>query len=626
MKKNLFYLFALICSMSLFTACSDDEEVPPTVEDVVAEYAGETLKLTVTGTEVATDEAKIEVVQTASADKVTLVLRNIVPGVEEFQVPDVEFAVITKSIYASTFKGEVADDLSGYLVKVEGTVDEKVLTATVNLTEIEGVIPNMTSYYKTAYKGNMNIVVSNIPDPVEMEQRVYFDKPYSRNMEQRDTAMVKLRIENFTFQEIELGTITVDTIPFVQRNEVYAFEATGRKIKVKDPIGEVVADLKGTVVGEALNLKLDIDALGLQVNVNFEGGNVVESRTVSMEEFSVESAAVAEQTLKGNTFTMSVWDDVADEDLLLTPKFKVSDNGKVEYILVHIDGQDDYKLSQEQAEGKEAIDFSVLKGEKDYIRYRLQAEDPNYGANFTVKMSRFSVEKFVFDMQEWAEDGTPEGLASSNGAAALLPIMGVTLPDPGKPVVKAEDGAARITTFKTIQKDGYNGGLIPVVTSGTLFLGEFSIDITNTLKSTKFGVPCKNKPSTFKFTYRYTPGDVLYKTEEKESGKFYAVPVEGQKDECSIAAYVYEVESYTETLDGTNINTSDKVILKAMLSDGTAKADYQDVTLNFEETGKGAWDASKKYKLAIVCTSSKWGDQFMGGDLSSLYVKSLAVE
>ena len=26
MKKNLFYLFALICSMSLFTACSDDDK------------------------------------------------------------------------------------------------------------------------------------------------------------------------------------------------------------------------------------------------------------------------------------------------------------------------------------------------------------------------------------------------------------------------------------------------------------------------------------------------------------------------------------------------------------------------------------------------------------------------
>lgn len=26
MKKNLLYLFALICSVSLFTACSDDDD------------------------------------------------------------------------------------------------------------------------------------------------------------------------------------------------------------------------------------------------------------------------------------------------------------------------------------------------------------------------------------------------------------------------------------------------------------------------------------------------------------------------------------------------------------------------------------------------------------------------
>ena len=26
MKKNLFFLFALICSVSLFTACSDDDD------------------------------------------------------------------------------------------------------------------------------------------------------------------------------------------------------------------------------------------------------------------------------------------------------------------------------------------------------------------------------------------------------------------------------------------------------------------------------------------------------------------------------------------------------------------------------------------------------------------------
>lgn len=40
MKKNLFYLFALICSMSLFTACSDDDEAPDYSKVIESEMAG----------------------------------------------------------------------------------------------------------------------------------------------------------------------------------------------------------------------------------------------------------------------------------------------------------------------------------------------------------------------------------------------------------------------------------------------------------------------------------------------------------------------------------------------------------------------------------------------------------
>lgn len=40
MKKNLFYLFALICSMSLFTACSNDDD-PDYTQVIENEIAGE---------------------------------------------------------------------------------------------------------------------------------------------------------------------------------------------------------------------------------------------------------------------------------------------------------------------------------------------------------------------------------------------------------------------------------------------------------------------------------------------------------------------------------------------------------------------------------------------------------
>ncbi len=626
MKKNLFYLFALICSMSLFTACSDDDkpEVPPTVEDIVAEYSGDDLKLTVSGVET-TEGAKIELAKGESTDKVTIILSNIVPGVEEFKIPNATFAAETRSMYISKLSGEVSDDISGYNVKVEGTVDEKVLTADVTLTEIEGDTVNVSSLYKKVYKGDMNIDVSNIPNPVTMVQRVYIQKPYSYKMEKRDTAMVKLQIKNFAFEDIALGDVNVDTIPVVKRGDVYGFEAKGRKIKLQDPIGEVTANLKGAIIGDDMTLALDIDALGmLKVKVAFKGVNVVESQTVSMEEMTITSNVIIEQETASNSLTLKVWGDTPDQDLLLTPKYKISNNGTVGYILLHRDGQEDVYLSQDQVDGKKPIDFSVLKSKDDYIQYHMLAEDPNVSKDYKIHVERWLV-NFAFDMKEWV-DGNPKGLTSSNGAAELLPWMGINLPAPGAPVTEAEDGSARITTFKTLNKAGANPTLIPAITSGTLFSGDFEIDTKNTLKSTKFGVPYKNaKPVNFKFKYKYIPGETVYQSVE-ENKKNVAKVVEGKVDECSIAAYLYEVSDYSETLDGTNINTSDKVILRAALTDGTAKNDYVEVTVPFEEIGNGSYDASKKYKLAIVCTPSKWGDQFMGADLSSLYVKYLAVE
>lgn len=151
---------------------------------------------------------------------------------------------------------------------------------------------------------------------------------------------------------------------------------------------------------------------------------------------------------------------------MLTPKYKVSDKGSIEYILLHVSGQDDVMLTQDQIDGKKPIDFSVLKGKDDYIKYRMQAEDPNVVKDYTIKVEYWAT-NMVFDMQTWGEDGVPSGLTSSNGAASLLPLMiGKPLPEPGLPVTKAADGAARITTFKT--ETAKAGKLVPAITAWVL--------------------------------------------------------------------------------------------------------------------------------------------------------------
>ena len=78
-------------------------------------------------------------------------------------------------------------------------------------------------------------------------------------------------------------------------------------------------------------------------------------------------------------------------------------------------------------------------------------------------------------------------------------------------------------------------------------------------------------------------------------------------------------------LTGHDINSSDYRVATAKLEDGTAKAEYTyfDIPFTFL-TGK-AYETSKSYKLAIVCSSSKDGDSFMGAGGSTLILDELEV-
>lgn len=631
MKKDLFLLFALLCTVTFFTSCKDDEkpEVPPTVEDVVAEYSADKLSVKVDG--VATsDQAKVELVKSGD-ESLTIKLVNIVPGVKEVSIPNATFEATTRSMYVSKLTGKVKDNVSGYDVTFDGIVDEGVLTAQISLVEIKSDTINTSELQKLVYKGNMEISVAGAAVPA-IEQRVYTLKPYSYKMNKRDTAMIKLQIQNFDFQGLVLGDITLDTILVQKRGDVFAFKAADRKIELK-AVGEVTANLQGTIIGNDMNLNLDIDASSLKVGVAFNGATVVESNIATITEMAIKGDAIIESKTSGKNLTFKVWDDVADDKLLLTPEYKLSEKAKVDSIVLHVTGQKNVHLTQDQIDGKQPIDFSLLKSSEDYIKYYLTAEDPNYTGYFMIYVERLAATNLVYDMKTWVEDGKdlqkPAGMTTSNLAANFFPAFGIKV-DP--PVAKATDGAAEITTSRTVSPTVATT-LVPGVTAGTLFLGEFKVDIFNTLKSTHFGIAYGKKPKTFKVSYKFTPGDTFYKTVQKDSLDEKGKKVEynttevvsNEKDECSITAYLYEVKDFAETLDGTNINKDKSVILKAELPNGAEQTSYKDEVIEFKSTGNGTYDPSKKYKLAIVCSSSKRGDEFMGAHGSKLWVKHLEI-
>lgn len=160
------------------------------------------------------------------------------------------------------------------------------------------------------------------------------------------------------------------------------------------------------------------------------------------------------------------------------------------------------------------------------------------------------------------------------------------------------------------------GSMIPKVTAGSMFFGTFETNLTDILASTKFGIIYKGtKLTSVKGKYKYTPGTEFWNSLELDKT--------GKQDKGSAAAVLYEVSNYSETLTGKDLHTSPKIVAVATAVFGT-QADYTDFTLTMEY--KKTYDPAKKYKLAVVFSSSIEGDKYFGAVGSTLWVDSVVID
>ena len=222
----------------------------------------------------------------------------------------------------------------------------------------------------------------------------------------------------------------------------------------------------------------------------------------------------------------------------------------------------------------------------------------------------------------------PAGWATSNEGLRWIKMMYDKLYAKDAPYLVTEsDGTARLETVDTKGQPGFGGFIpaIPKVTSGSVFNGSFVVNISNTLKSTRFGESCRKEPKAFSGKYKYQAGTTYYLCADPV--KANEVKEDASKtDAPAINAVLFEVDAYAyDYLDGTNLLTSDKIAAIASVKDAGSHESYVDFNVSFEWKEGKSWDASKKYKLAIVCSSSKDGDKFSGAPGSVLYVDDLKV-
>lgn len=161
------------------------------------------------------------------------------------------------------------------------------------------------------------------------------------------------------------------------------------------------------------------------------------------------------------------------------------------------------------------------------------------------------------------------------------------------------------------------------IAAGNIFVGSF--DLSNALKdarkATRFGFPFYQKPIMLSGSYKFKAGEVF----TDENGNVVA----GCKDTGDIYAALYEVKQSSDFLDGnTSLNSSDIVLMARVPVSETAE--WVSFAVPFTQPGSKAFDAAKlrsgKYKLELVCSSSKEGAWFRGAVGSTLYIDDIRLE
>lgn len=273
-------------------------------------------------------------------------------------------------------------------------------------------------------------------------------------------------------------------------------------------------------------------------------------------------------------------------------------------------------------------DFSLPKV------YKVTSEDGKVIKDYTVSFEREKIVKyFNFDNFRLGENKYHEIYELENGKEDVVWASG----NPGFSLLASGKPATDYPTF--MSDTGFDNNCAELITrstgtwgswfgspmaAGNLYLGTFKLNISNSLKSTRMGIPAKHNPIRMKGYYKYKSGDKFIQNTDEEGNKLSVGKELDRKDSCAIYAVFYEVTGDVQYLDGTNILTHENIVSIAQMENKNEQKDWTAFDIPFVLKDGKKIDLQKlkngDYNIAIVFSSSKEGDLYNGAVGSTLLV------
>lgn len=265
--------------------------------------------------------------------------------------------------------------------------------------------------------------------------------------------------------------------------------------------------------------------------------------------------------------------------------------------------------------------------------YKVTSEDGKWTREYNVRFSKLNqVYKYDFEnyklsnsgnyyiWSDFAEGETPNW-SSANEGFEIARSKASKEEYPTTPDGNGFEGACvKLTTCSTGP-----WGIISHkrIAAGNLFLGTFDLSkaLTETLLSTRFGLPTDKKPLRFSGYYKYQRGAVMTNNGEEidceDNGSIYAIVYKNHDDQGN-----------SVVLTGEDVTTSPQLVGMARLTDmqNTDKWTHFDIPFVYTEEIDTELLQNMGYSFAIICSSSENGDRYQGAIGSTLWVDSFAID
>lgn len=459
------------------------------------------------------------------------------------------------------------------------------------------------------YKGTLVVQVDGTQLGGPVAQQIQIEKASDNS--------INLFMKDFSFMNIPVGDVNLNNCQLVEAANGYTFTGT----TAIDVTGMLTADVNasGALVDGAIKIVMDINAklgpMDQKVNVVYEGTRLsgTESSEAKILSFTFDAAdgVVVEQPVideESHTIKFVVAEDVTPEQLsAMVPTIKISEKATVE---------PGNGVAQDFSNGK-VVKYTVIAEDGTAVVYSASAQT----------MLNYDFENWSYDTSLYPEEDKihmVEGWASCNNAVALIKKMGALggIQYDGEYPVRPSSDAYTGNFSALLESVDTKGGTmmgakVPKVTAATVFLGSFNAfaGMKDPMKTTSFGVMYTQQPDRVTGYYKYTPGKEFYNA----AGELQ----EGKTDECALSAVLYEVESEEETLDGSNIYTSEKIVAQAVLKNGNEVTEFTPFELKLNYVKE--YDPSKKYKLAVIFSASADGAAYNAAVGSKLLIDDVTI-